>query len=111
LSLIILDARQSPQINRIELYRANVQEIKVEIVRDLGDDLRFSDATRAPDMQRHTFADQRMKRLIQFGWFHSDSPLAEYWFGCEEWPVGHLFGDALDCRAAALGRNSDGDIN
>jgi hypothetical protein len=49
-------------------------------------------------MQRHTFADQRMKRFVKLGWFHLDLPQTEYWFGCEEWPVGHLFEDALDCR-------------
>jgi hypothetical protein len=38
-----------------------------------------------------------MERLIQLGWFHLDVPQAEYWFGCEEWQLGHLFGDALDC--------------
>jgi hypothetical protein len=46
------------------LHGAHVKELKVEIVRDLRDDLRFADAARAPDMERHTFADQRMKRLI-----------------------------------------------
>jgi hypothetical protein len=78
----------------------NVQELKVEIVRDLGNDLRFADAARAPDMQRHTFADQRMKRLVQLGWFHLDIPQAEYWFGCEGRQIGPLFGKALDCLAA-----------
>ena len=39
-----------------------------KIVRDLSDDLRFADATCAPDMQRHTFTDQRMKRLVKLGW-------------------------------------------
>jgi hypothetical protein len=46
------------------------RKLEVEIVRDLGDDLRLADAARAPDMQRHTFADQRMKRLVKLGWFH-----------------------------------------
>jgi hypothetical protein len=85
------------------LHGANVQEIKVEIVRDLRDDLRLADAARTPDMQRHTFADQRMKRFVKLGWFHLDFPLAEYWFGCEESPVGPRFGDAFDCRAGSFG--------
>jgi hypothetical protein len=54
-------------------------------------------------MQRHTFADQRMKRLIQLGWFHLELPQAEYWFRCEEWPVGHLFEDVFDCRVGRFG--------
>jgi hypothetical protein len=54
-------------------------------------------------MQWHTFADQRMKRLIQLGWFHSELPQAEHWFGCEEWPVGHPFGNALDRCVGSFG--------
>jgi hypothetical protein len=54
-------------------------------------------------MQRHTFTDQRMKRLVQLGWFHLDLPQVEYWFRCEEWPVGLPFGIALDCRAGRFG--------
>jgi hypothetical protein len=54
-------------------------------------------------MQGHMFTDQRMKRLIQLGWFHLDLPQAKYWFGCEERPVGRLFGDALDCCAGRFG--------
>jgi hypothetical protein len=84
------------------LHGANVQEIKVEIVRNLGDDLRLADAARAPDMQRHTFADQRMKRFVKLGWFHLDLPQVEYWLGCDEWPVGHPFGNALGCRAGGF---------
>jgi hypothetical protein len=111
LSLIILDPRQPSQIDRIELHGANVQELKVEIVRDLRDDLRFADAARAPDMQRHTFANQRMKRLIQLGWFHLDSPQTEYWFGCEERPAGLDLGMRSIAVLAALRQNSDDDIN
>jgi hypothetical protein len=85
------------------LHSANVQEIKVEIVRNLGDDLRLADAARALDMQRHTFADQRMKRFVKLGWFHLDLPQAEYWFGCEQRLVSPLFGNALDCRAGRFG--------
>ncbi len=101
--LVLFDARQSSKIDWIELHGANVKEVKVEIVRDLRDDLRFADATRAPDMQRHTFADQRMERLVKLGWFHLDIPQAEYWFRREEWPVGHPFGNALGCGAGRFG--------
>jgi hypothetical protein len=58
---------------------------------------------RAPDMQRHTFTDQRMKRLVKLGWFHLGLPQAEYWFGHEERQVGPLFGNALDCRSGRFG--------
>ena len=74
----LFDPRQTPQIDRIKLHGANIKEVKVEIVRDLSHDLRFADAARAPDMQWHTFANQRMERLIQLGWFHLDVPQAEY---------------------------------
>jgi hypothetical protein len=50
----------------------------------LNHNLRLADAARAPDMQGHTFADQRMKRLVKLGWFHGDSPQAEYLFGRKE---------------------------
>jgi hypothetical protein len=69
------------------LHGADVKELKVEIVRNLSHDLRFADAARTPDVQRHTFADQRMKRLVKLGWFHLGLPQAKYWFGCEERPV------------------------
>jgi hypothetical protein len=85
------------------LHGANVKELKVEIVRNLRDDLRLSDAARAPDMQRHTLTDQRMKRLIELGWFHLGLPQEEYWFGCEERQVGPLSGDVFDCRAGRCG--------
>jgi hypothetical protein len=62
-------------------------------------------------MQRHTFADQRMKRLVKLGWFHLDVPQLKYWFGCEEWPVGPDFWNALDCRAGRIGRNTNDNIN
>jgi hypothetical protein len=54
-------------------------------------------------MQRHTFAYQRMKRLIKLGWFHLEFPQAEYWFGREEWVVGQPFWNALDCGAGRFG--------
>jgi hypothetical protein len=53
--------------------------------------------------KRHTFTDQRMKRLVELRWFHSDLPQAEYWFGCEERLVGRLFGNALDSGAGRFG--------
>ena len=85
------------------MYSANVKELKVEIVRNLRDDLRLADTARAPDMQRHTFTDQRMKRLVQLGRFQLDLPREEYWFGCEERQIARLFGNALDCRAGRFG--------
>jgi hypothetical protein len=41
----------------------------------LGDNLRFPNAACAPDVQGHTFADQRVKRLIEFRWFHGMSSI------------------------------------
>ena len=52
------------------MHCPDVQKVVVEIVGDLGDDLRLPHAARAPDVQGHTFADQRVKRLIEFRWFH-----------------------------------------
>ena len=85
------------------MYSANVKEVEVEIVRNLRNDLRLAYATCAPDMQGHTLADQRMKRLVQLGRFHLDLPREEYWFGCEERQIARLFGNALDCRAGRFG--------
>jgi hypothetical protein len=109
--LIRCDPRQPAQIDRIELDGTNIKEVEVEIARDLRYDLRLADTARAPDMQRHTFTDQRMKRLVQLGWFHSDTPQAEYWLGCEKRQVGRLFGMRWIAVLAALGRNSCGNIN
>jgi hypothetical protein len=57
-------------------------------------------------VQRHTFADQRMKRLVELRWFHLDLPQSECWFGCEESQVGPLYVIALDCRIDRLGMES-----
>jgi hypothetical protein len=46
--------------------------------------VRVAHAARAPDMQWHTFADQRTKRLIELRWFHLDLPQSEYWLIYEE---------------------------
>ena len=103
LGLIRCDARQSAQIDRIELNGAHIKKCDSEIARHLGDDLRLADAARAPNVQRYTFADQRMKRLVKLGWFHLDLPQAEYWFGREERHVGLLFGNTPDCHAGLFG--------
>jgi hypothetical protein len=55
-------------------------------------------------VQRHTFADQRMERLVKLGWFHLDLPQSEYWFGRGESQVGPLYVIALDCRFDRLGK-------
>jgi len=73
--LVLGDPRQSPEINRVELHCPHVKKVIVEIVGDLRDDLRLPNAARAPDVQRHTFADKRMKRLIEFRWFHEVSSI------------------------------------
>ena len=71
--LVFGDPRQTPKIDRVELHGPHVEKVVVEIVGDLGNDLRFADAACTPDMQRHTFADQRMKRLVELRWFHGIS--------------------------------------
>ena len=63
LGLVGSDSRQASQIDRIELDGANIEKLPVQIRSNLGDDLRFADAAGAPDVQRHTFADQRMQRF------------------------------------------------
>jgi hypothetical protein len=44
---------------------SNIEKLPVEIIRYLSDDLRFADAAGAPDVQRHTLANQRVKRFKQ----------------------------------------------
>jgi hypothetical protein len=39
----------------------------------MSNDLRLADAAGAPDVQRHTLTDQRMKRFIELRWFHGIS--------------------------------------
>ena len=73
LCLVCCNARQAAEIDRIELHCPHVEKIVVKVVGDLGDDLRFTNAACSPDVQGHTFADQRMKRLIEFRWFHGIS--------------------------------------
>jgi hypothetical protein len=63
--LVFGDPRQTPKIDWVKLHGTHVEKVAVEIVGDLGDDLRFANAARTPNMQRHTFADQRVKRLIE----------------------------------------------
>jgi hypothetical protein len=87
--LVRLDPWESPQIDRIELDCADVEELIVEIVRNLRDDLRLADAACAPDMQGHTLTDQRMKRLVQPGWFHLDLPQREMLIGLRRCAAGH----------------------
>jgi hypothetical protein len=63
LGLVGRDPRQAPQVDRVELYGAHVEKLPVQVSSDMGDDLGFADAAGAPDVQRHTLADQRMQRL------------------------------------------------
>ena len=78
------DAGQTAEIDRIELHSPDIEKLPVEIGGNLGNDLRLADAARAPDVQRHTFADQRMKRLKEFRGFHgieSFPDVREIWAG------------------------------
>ena len=79
--LVFGDPRQTPKIDRVKLHSPHVEKVVVEIVGDLRDDLRLPNATRAPDVQGHTFGDQRMKRLIEFRWFHELSSVGWKWAG------------------------------
>jgi hypothetical protein len=60
------DPRQAPKIDRVKLHGPHVEKVVPEIVGNLSNDLRLADAACAPDMRRHTFADQRMERLMDF---------------------------------------------
>jgi hypothetical protein len=63
--LMFGDPRQTPEIDRVKLHGPHVEKVVVQIVCDLGDDLRLPNAARAPDMQGYTFANQRVKRFIE----------------------------------------------
>lgn len=54
---------QTAEIDAIELHRSNIEEIALPVGGDLGDDLRLADAAGTPDVEGHTFTDQRMKAL------------------------------------------------
>jgi hypothetical protein len=73
--LTLDNSGQSPEIDRVKLHSAHVEKVVVEIVGDLRYDLRLANTACAPDVQGHTFADQRMKRLIEFRWFHELSSI------------------------------------
>ena len=60
------DSWQAAQIDRVELHRPDVEELAIPVGGDLGDNLRLADTAGAPDVQGHTFVDQRMKRLVEF---------------------------------------------
>jgi hypothetical protein len=63
--LILGNTRQTPEIDRVKLHGPHIEKVVVEIVSDLSNDLRLSNAARTPDMQGHTFANERMERLIE----------------------------------------------
>jgi hypothetical protein len=71
--LIRRNSWQAAQVDRIELHGPYIEKVVVEIVGDLRDDLRFSDATGAPNVQGYAFANERVKRLIELRWFHGIS--------------------------------------
>ena len=65
------EMRGSPRRSTGSSWTARMsRNSQLEIAGDLGNDLRLADAARAPDVQRHTFANQRMKRLIELRRFH-----------------------------------------
>ena len=70
LGLVSGDPRETTEIHRIELDRAHIEETYLAISSDLVHDLRFANAAGAPDMHRHTLADQRMQRFQQSGGYH-----------------------------------------
>ena len=59
------DSRQATQINRIELYRSDVEEFAIPVGRDLSNNLRLADSAGTPNVQGHTFTDQRMERFVK----------------------------------------------
>ena len=99
--LILDNSGQSPEIDRVKLHGAHIEKVIVEIVSDLGDNLRLSNAARAPDVERHTFADQRMKRLIELRWFHGIFSIGWKCGGNElvvRYDIGLGFSRLLECR-------------
>src|SRR6202011_4232985 len=64
------DARQTAEVDGIELEGANIEKLGFKVVRDLVSDLGFTDTAWAPDMHGHTLGDQRMQRFVKHGWFH-----------------------------------------
>jgi hypothetical protein len=52
---------------------SNVKELVIEIAGYLAHDLRLSGAAWAPDVERHTFANERTERLIELRGFHGIS--------------------------------------
>jgi hypothetical protein len=78
LGLVRFDPGQSAQIDRVELHGTYVKKLDSEIARHLGDDLRLAHAARTPDVQWHTFTDQRMKRLVKLRWFHGFEPFGYF---------------------------------
>jgi hypothetical protein len=71
--LVLGDPRQTPEIDRVELHGPHIEKVVVEVVGDLGNDLGFPDAAGTPDVQGHTFTNQRMERLMELRWFHGCS--------------------------------------
>jgi hypothetical protein len=61
--MVLGDSRETAQIHRVQLYRSDIEKLIVETLRYLGNDLRFADTASAPDVQRHTLADQRVERF------------------------------------------------
>ena len=51
---------------------------KSQIVAQVARDLRLAHAARTPDVQWHTFTDQRMKRLVKLRWFHAFEPFGYF---------------------------------
>ena len=68
--LVRRNARQTAQVNGIELHGPHIEKVVVEVGGDLPDDLGFTDAAWSPDMQGHALANERMKRFIELGGFH-----------------------------------------
>ena len=72
---VILDAWQTAEVDGIELDGAYVNEFALQMLRDLLNELGFSDATGAPDMECNILRNSGNQRLNEVRRFHEYCPL------------------------------------
>src|SRR6266496_2398172 len=67
---VFLDARQTAEIDGIKLNGPYVDKFAIQLPRDLLNELGFTDATGAPDMERDVLRHSGNQRLNEVRWFH-----------------------------------------
>ena len=65
------DGGQAAQVDRVEQDGSDVDQADGQRRRDLGDDLGFADAGRAPEEGGFLDLRQHLQRGCDFGWFHA----------------------------------------